>query len=525
MGRLGYAVIPKQRQMLEDLFHGPYYSRHTARRLEHLASLGLPVAGKSVLEVGAGIGDLSHFYMDRGARITITETRPDSLGYLRFRYPEADIRSLDLENPVDLPDAPFDVVHCYGVLYHLSRPAEALAFLSRHCGSFLVLETRVSYGDDETINPVNEIRQLASEAASGGGCRPTRTWVTRELRQHFPYVYLSKTQPDHHEFPVDWTAGAAKVESSRAIWVASRQPLDLPSLVTEIPARQFRSSQVASRDRTALSTDFMAIGNTNQGLIAYHLADTVIGRSIELYGEWAADETRFLSPYLRPGDVAIDVGANIGTHTVAFAKLVGDTGAVHAFEPQRLTFQLLCANAALNGLTNVRSYQKAVSTAPGDVKIPLPDLRRGENIGNFSLGDAQDGEVVPVIALDSLELPKVKLLKIDVEGMEADVLLGARKLIAKTQPVIFIENNIAEKSRALIQLLDDLGYRCWWHLASYYNPDNFYGNPHNIFAGVGRPEINMLCLPRTVEATVDGCVPVAGPEDTWQAALARSKSS
>ena len=157
------------------------------------------------------------------------------------------------------------------------------------------------------------------------------------------------------------------------------------------------------------------------------------------------------------------------------------------------------------------------------MKVPQPDLRRGANIGGVSLGNTQDGETVPVVTLDSMDLPKVKLIKIDVEGMEADVLLGARQLIARTQPVIFVENNNAEKSRALIQLLDDLGYRCWWHLASYYNPDNFYANPNNIFAAmVDRPEINLLCLPRTVEATIDGCVPVTGPDDTWQAAQKRS---
>ena len=207
---------------------------------------------------------------------------------------------------------------------------------------------------------------------------------------------------------------------------------------------------------------------------------------------------------------------------MAFGKLVGDTGAVHAFEPQRLTFQLLCANAALNGLTNIRSHQQAVGDAPGEVRVPLPDLRRGGNIGAFSLENAQDGETVPVVTLDSMGLRSVKLIKIDVEGMEATVLSGARKLIAMTQPVIFVENNIPAKSRDLIQLLFDLGYRCWWHLASYYNPNNFYANPHNIFAVVDRPEINLLCLPRTVRRLRQLC---ATPDDTRQAALARSTAT
>jgi hypothetical protein len=117
----------------------------------------------------------------------------------------------------------------------------------------------------------------------------------------------------------------------------------------------------------------------------------------------------------------------------------------------------------------------------------------------------------------------VNVIKIDVEGMEADVLSGARALIARTQPVIFVENNLPEKSRALIAQMLGLGYRCWWHLAGYYNQDNFYRNPTNIFATVGRPEINMLCLPRAMDGEIEGCIQVTGPDDTWQAALARSE--
>src|SRR6266536_3069634 len=100
------------------------------RNQEHLASLGIPVAGSSVLEVGAGIGDHSHYFLDRGCRTTITEARQENLRLLRQRYPSADVRRLDLEDPVTLPGAPFDVVYCYGTLYHLSRPAPAIRYLS-----------------------------------------------------------------------------------------------------------------------------------------------------------------------------------------------------------------------------------------------------------------------------------------------------------------------------------------------------------------------------------------------------------
>ena len=288
---------------------------------------------------------------------------------------------------------------------------------------------------------------------------------------------------------------------------------------------QFSAAHFSRLDQTVMRSEYMAIGKSRWGLLAYQLADTVIGRSIKLYGEWAAEEIWLLGPYLDPGDVVIDVGANIGTHTVALAKRVGPAGAVHAFEPQRLSFQLLCANAALNGLTNVHCYQQGVGAAPGTARVPLPDLERGSNVGRFALGQAQEGEAVPVVTLDSLDLPAVKLIKIDVEGMEADVVRGARALISRTYPVLFVENNIPEKSAELIRSIQDLGYRCWWQLASYYNPKNFFSNPTNIFASVDRPEINLLCLPDAMEPESESVVPVTGPDDTWQAAQARSKRS
>jgi FkbM family methyltransferase len=273
--------------------------------------------------------------------------------------------------------------------------------------------------------------------------------------------------------------------------------------------------------RTVHRNDFMALGKTEYGVCGYHLADRVIGESIKLYGEWGLHEIRLLKPFLSRGDVVVDVGANIGTHSLPFSTAVGPGGEVHAFEPQRLAFQMLCANAAVNGRTNIHARQAGLSDVAGEMRVPMPDLQAGGDFGNFKLEGHQQGEPVPVVTLDGLSLPKVRLIKIDVEGMEAKVLRGGRQLIARDKPVIFVENNTPENSAGLISLLTELDYRCWWHFADYYNPDNYYGNSTNIFSMVGRPEINLLCLHGSADSKVDGLVPVSGPQDTWQAALAR----
>lgn len=222
-------------------FHSTHYLRHNARRLEHLASLHLPVAGKSMLEVGAGIGDHSHYFLDRGCRVTITEAREENLRILRHRYPGADIRPLDLENAATVTGGPFEVVHCYGLLYHLSTPAQALDFLSRHTSGLLLLETCVSFGNEMTVNLTGEAQDNPTQAWSGTGCRPTRCWVLAELQKHFPHVYLPATQPNHEEFPLDWTRPEQHTAPlQRAVFIASRTPLEIAGLLCSLPDLQTR---------------------------------------------------------------------------------------------------------------------------------------------------------------------------------------------------------------------------------------------------------------------------------------------
>jgi hypothetical protein len=160
---------------------------------------------------------------------------------LKERYPGADIRQLDLENPEPLNGSPFDVVHCYGLLYHLRTPKESIEFMARNCRELLFLETCVSFGSDERINPVGEWSKNPTQAISGTGCRPTRLWVFNRLREQFQHVYVPRTQPNDSEFPIDWTAPQLYRDSlSRAIFVASRMPLDNPLLASELLERHYR---------------------------------------------------------------------------------------------------------------------------------------------------------------------------------------------------------------------------------------------------------------------------------------------
>lgn len=228
-------------QDVESSFHSDRYLRHTARRLEHLASLRIPVAGNSVLEIGAGIGDHSSYYVDRGCTITITDARPENICYLKARYPNNDVQFLDMEHPCHLDGFPFDIVHCYGLLYHLGNPGQALEYISRNTRKILLLETCVSFGESDDINLVDEPKACPTQAFSGKGCRPTRPWIFKQLQELYEHVYIPLTQPNHEEFPVDWTSPAGhKADLSRAVFIASREKLDNEILTTSLVKVQTR---------------------------------------------------------------------------------------------------------------------------------------------------------------------------------------------------------------------------------------------------------------------------------------------
>jgi FkbM family methyltransferase len=236
----------------------------------------------------------------------------------------------------------------------------------------------------------------------------------------------------------------------------------------------------------------LSLRQCRHGPMMYLRSDTYIGRSFDQYGEYSEGEVALFRDWLRPGDVALDVGANIGALTIPMARLVGPTGTVYSFEPQRIVFQILCGNVAMNELGNVQTLQWAVGHAAGTTKVAPLDYGAQYNFGGISLGGLK-GEDVAVIAIDDINLPKLRLLKMDVEGMELNAIMGATATIERCRPILFIENDRVEKSTALLTQLFNSGYRLWWHKTPLYNSANFLRNPRNVFGNIH--SFNVLGLP------------------------------
>ena len=253
------------------------------------------------------------------------------------------------------------------------------------------------------------------------------------------------------------------------------------------------------------------------GPMVFNPQDAYVGRSLDVYGEYSQGEVVLFEQLVRAGDVVVEVGANVGAHTVPLAQRVGPAGRVFAFEPQRVLFQTICGNLALNSLTNTVVRNEAVGAAAGVVAVPSLDYSHPANYGGLALGPEADWagkqvpiEPVPVVTLDSLQLLRCRLLKVDVEGMEADVIRGGAETLKRCRPMLYVENDRKDKAEELVGLLKELGYALYWHTPPLYLPDNFANNPENVFGNV--LSINVFGVPAEwTDITLDGFLPVTDP--------------
>jgi FkbM family methyltransferase len=269
-------------------------------------------------------------------------------------------------------------------------------------------------------------------------------------------------------------------------------------------------------DRVALGVVLLDHGNLRlklcrPGFVMFNPKDRFIGRSFDLYGEFSELEAQLFRQIVKPGMVVLDVGANIGAHTLDFARSVGPGGLVIAIEPQRVLYQMLCGNLALNRIAHVRALNAGAGRAVGRAGVPRLDYSGENNFGGVSLVREGESEPVDIIAIDGLELAACHFVKVDVEGMESEVLAGAALTIKRHRPYLYVENDRRDRSAALIEQIRAMGYRLYWHFPPLFNPGNFYANPHNVFGSIG--SLNMLCVPLENAKTIEGGREVAGPQD------------
>ena len=250
---------------------------------------------------------------------------------------------------------------------------------------------------------------------------------------------------------------------------------------------------------------------------AYHANDSVIGMQLTQYGEYQQKEINLLSNLLKQDDntdtVVWEVGANIGTHAMAFSKVAKQ---VVCWEANPQHFAVLKLNTKGKLAPNVHCINKAIGAPDVEtITVEQFDDTVPGNYGAARVG-GKTGTVIECRTLDSylMELSPPSLVKIDVEGHEVDVLKGAIALMLITKPVIFMEAGEQTDTSEHYNLLDKHGYKMWWYACPNYNPENFKNNIENTW---GDTHIfSILAVHESVAGLENiDLPPVEGPDDSW----------
>lgn len=238
----GYDII-KSNPILDE-FRSIWYIRHNQRRLEHfhfylstiLSKYNKSPSDLSVIEVGAGVGDFTQYFVDGHFKsIDVSDARSSNVEFIKSRFKgNRSIFSfkwnVEEEIPNEIASKKYDLIFCYGTLYHTNTPIEVLNKLSLLCSEegVLFLETCVHPFKENGINLVSEDNTNPTQAVSTQGCRPGRLLLLNELKKRFSFIYIPTFQPNHPEFD-RLKDNTIEIEHDlvRCVYIASNQELNI----------------------------------------------------------------------------------------------------------------------------------------------------------------------------------------------------------------------------------------------------------------------------------------------------------
>ncbi|WP_421738592.1 FkbM family methyltransferase [Caulobacter sp.] len=191
------------------------------------------------------------------------------------------------------------------------------------------------------------------------------------------------------------------------------------------------------------------------------------------HGHDSTDMIAKLSVLKGPEPFVVDVGANFGLFSLGLASLLDGRGVYHCFEAQRILFNMIAGSVALNGYSNIFCHHIAVGEEAGAIEIPQFDYNSQLNFGSVEFGaqqrerlsqergsDPDKQEFVEMRTLDSYNFPRVDILKVDVEGMEPQVLRGAEALIDAWRPLMLVEH-LKSDSQSLADQITAKNYKLY----------------------------------------------------------------
>jgi tRNA (mo5U34)-methyltransferase len=425
-------------------------------------ALGLSTA----IDAGCGVGFFSRTLEESGLNACGFDGRAENIAEARRRFPEIPFERADIEDEKTLCLGRFDLVLCFGLVYHLENPLVAMRHLHALTEKCLLLESMCIPDEKPTMLLREEPRQ-DDQSLTDMACYPSEGSLVKMLyRSGFRAVYRVAPLPAHDDFeetrehsrrrtvllastkPIDvagfrlclepheeadpWAKGSTgRLSLARRIWSFLRSP----NRAKYITLAQ-RARRIFPNMPIPLKLPFGAWWLAEKSALDHEL----------MHGSFETAETLLVGRMLRPGMTVVDAGAHHGLYSLLASKCVGATGRVLAFEPSPRECERTINNLRVNRSSNVCLMQCALGNQAGAAELHLGN--GGQDWCN-SLRPADVTEPsaalrVPVRRLDDmlaeLGVTEVDFLKMDVEGAELSLLQGAPKLLGNTpRPAILAE--------------------------------------------------------------------------------------
>lgn len=417
----------------------------------------------TALDVGCGLGFFAQILSENELKVLGIDGRQVNVNEARHRYPALKFEARDIDDSSTAGLGAFDLVLCFGLLYHLENPLRAVRHLRALSGKVLLLES-MCLASDEPFALLRDEHGTDDQSLTRLAFYPSEGCIVKMLYgSGFSFVYRVSPLPDHDDF-----RETRENRRSRTVIVASFDELSLPGLEKlEEPREQVspwvrgvsENNRPVSRWRRFLKLPL----RKKMSVLVFHrllrlpepirmsfgarwipLNDNIGNPTKE--GRFEVAELAFVERYLKSGMTVLDIGAHHGLYSLLASIKVGSRGRVFSFEPSPRECKVLRMNLVLNWARNVKVQSIALGSKSGESDLYLVETQEsGCNSLRPPVVDSATSRVrVPVVTLDEFlsntNLRTVDFIKLDVEGAELDVLTGAQQFLRRgPRPVILVE--------------------------------------------------------------------------------------
>ncbi len=489
--------------------------QNVLRRVKPLLDLSTAV------DAGAGVGFFSQTLFDCGLHVCGFDGRTENVNEARRRFPHIPFECADVQDPAVLELGKFDLVLCFGLLYHLENPLLAIRNLRGLTEKCLLLES-MCVPDEKPSMLLREEPREDDQSLTDVAYYPSEGSLIKMLyRAGFAFVYHVFPLPDHDDF-----RDTHEHRRKRTVLFASAVPIDLYGFRLCIEAHEKQDPWTKSRAHAATIWGRLRLFlaqplSKKYFLLASRLRETFPNLPIPwrlTFGAWWLPQTgeldrklvdedfenkelHFVETFLRPGMTVLDIGAHHGLYTLLCSKIVGPEGRVIAFEPSPRECGRLENHVRINRCCNVHIERCALGSERGSANLFVVDgdCDWGNSLRAPVLNEPTYQVRVEVRTVDDvlqeMGVSTVDFIKVDVEGAELATLQGAARLLrGPSRPAILVEVQDLRtqpwgyRSRAIIDFLANLDYR-WFALA----PDS---SLQPVSIALDSYDANLVALPR-----------------------------